>query len=129
MEKVVPYIRPTEKRELVGVDVFIVHEGSVEDLRRLAWRCDQKESEKSGMLIEMIDNRGMVVWPEAIPNVFCSDLFRVRYRRADDSKREITHQDITKLLDCISFQRLEFVKVELLYNFDGKPGFTRGQGQ
>lgn len=127
--KTVSYNRSSEKRELVGVDVFIVHEGSVEDLRRLSWRCDNEDNEEGGMLIEMIDNRGMVVWPEATPDVFCSDLFRVRYRRPDDCKREITHKDIIKLLDCIRFQSLEFVKVELLYNFDGKPGFTRGQGQ
>jgi len=123
----------------------------------LASRCDDEDEEDGGMLIEMIDNRGLVVWPykpqpftkaarieqkkeairlffsnakqESSPDIFCSDLFRVRYRCPDDSQKEITHQDIIKLLDCIRFQGLEFVKTELLYNFDGKPGFTRGQGQ
>ncbi|MFM7564017.1 MAG: hypothetical protein ACKO81_13410 [Planctomycetota bacterium] len=38
-------------------------------------------------------------------------------------------RDIISLLDRITKAGLEFVKLEGLYNFDGKPGFSRGQGQ
>ncbi|MFM8572945.1 MAG: hypothetical protein ACKOAU_15225 [Pirellula sp.] len=36
---------------------------------------------------------------------------------------------ILALLARIHKAGLEFVKHEGLYNFDGKPGFSRGQGQ
>jgi isocitrate dehydrogenase len=36
---------------------------------------------------------------------------------------------LEKLLNRIRQTGIEWVKVENLYNFDGKPGFSRGQGQ
>jgi hypothetical protein len=32
-------------------------------------------------------------------------------------------------MDRVTDVGVEFVKMEGLYNFDGKPGFSRGQGQ
>ena len=128
LHQVVPYIRPTEKRELIGVDVFVENtKETVDRLRSLLWRCDDEET--GGMLLEMIDNRGMVVWPNAAPDIFLSDSFRARYKLPDHSDKTITHENVLKVLDRILFQGLEFLKIELLYNFDGKPGYTRGQGQ
>jgi isocitrate dehydrogenase len=80
-------------------------------------------------MLEMVDNRGMVVWPEKQSDIFHSDSFRARYKLPDGTPGTITHDDVIELLKRISFQSIEFLKIELLYNFDGKPGFTRGQGQ
>lgn len=122
---IVPYVRPTEKRELIGADVFIEYtKGSPEELSSLLL-----PAEGDNILLEMIDNRGMAVWPKAIPGIFCSDSFRARFKLADDSKENVSHRAIIDLLARIQASGLEFLKVELLYNFDGKPGFTRGQGQ
>lgn len=124
--KVVPYIRPQEKKELIGVDVFVQYHGSLERLVLFLLQCDDAEDR---MMLEMVDNRGMVVWPEKQSDIFHSDSFRARYKLPDGTPGTITHDDVIELLKRISFQSIEFLKIELLYNFDGKPGFTRGQGQ
>ena len=41
----------------------------------------------------------------------------------------VPHDRIIALQGRIHRAGLEFVKMELLYNFDGQPGFSRGQGQ
>lgn len=123
--KVLPYIRPTEKRELIGVDVFIEYiKGSADDLGAILSKC-----EGDGMNLEMIDNRGMAVWPKGMPGIFCSDSFRARFQLPDGTAGTIEHRAVIRLLERITAAGLEFLKTELLYNFDGKPGFTRGQGQ
>jgi isocitrate dehydrogenase len=126
IQKIFPYHRPQEKRELIGADVFVEFHGKLEHLILFLLRCDDAED---GMMLEMVDNRGMVVWPQEQPDIFLSDSFRARYKLPDGTPGTISHDDVIGLLNRISFQSLEFLKVELLYNFDGKPGFTRGQGQ
>jgi isocitrate dehydrogenase len=125
LNTVPPYVRPTEKRELVGVDIFLEYtKGTPEELGALLL-----PSEGDHMKLEMIDNRGMAVWPNSIPGIFCSDSFRARFKLPDDSKETVSHESIIHLFERITASSLEFVKAELLYNFDGKAGFTRGQGQ
>jgi isocitrate dehydrogenase len=123
--KIFPYVRPTEKRELIGVDVFVEYtKGSADDLGTLLSTCEEND-----LKLEMIDNRGMTVWPNKVPGIFCSDSFRARFKLPDGKTGIIEHRAILALLERITTVGLEFLKTELLYNFDGKPGFTRGQGQ
>ena len=81
------------------------------------------------MNLEMIDNRGMAVWPKGMPGIFCSDSFRARFKLSDGTSGSVDHHSVIQLLERITAAGIEFLKTELLYNFDGKPGFTRGQGQ
>lgn len=125
LQTTVPYVRPTEKRELVGADIFVEYtKGSADDLGTILLKA-----EGEGLKLEMIDNRGMAVWPQGMPGIFCSDSFRARFKLPDHVVGTTTHLAIIALLNRIENSGLEFLKVELLYNFDGKPGFTRGQGQ
>ena len=119
------YVRSTEKREMVGADVFIEFtKGGPNDLAALL-----QPLEGDGMKLEMLSNRGMAVWPKGLAETFCVDVFRCRFKLPDGSTGAVQHQKITALLDRVTKAGLEFVKLEGLYNFDGKPGFSRGQGQ
>ncbi|MCX6956967.1 MAG: NADP-dependent isocitrate dehydrogenase [Verrucomicrobiae bacterium] len=123
--KVLPYVRPTEKRELVGVDIFVEFtKGSADDLGDILVKCQDEH-----LKLEMIDNRGMAVWPKGMPGIFCSDSFRARFKLPDGTAGTVDHRATLALLERITAAGIEFLKTELLYNFDGKPGFTRGQGQ
>ena len=42
---------------------------------------------------------------------------------------EISHEDIVNLLDNFSKAQIDFIKVENLYNFDGKAGYSLAQGE
>jgi len=119
------YQRPVEKKELVGADVFIEFtSGGPKDLA-----AKVQPLEADGLKLEMLSNRGMAVWPKEIAETFCVDVFRCRFKLPDGASGAVPHDRIIALLDRIHRAGLEFVKMELLYNFDGQPGFSRGQGQ
>jgi isocitrate dehydrogenase len=119
------YTRPEEKRTLVGADVFIdfIQGGPKE----LGGKIEFLAAE--GMKLEMISSRGMAVWPNTMAETFCADQFQCRFKLSDGQNGPVPHTAIVSLLDRIGKAGLEFVKMELLYNFDGKPGFSRAQGQ
>jgi isocitrate dehydrogenase len=73
----------------------------------------------------MIANRGVKVWPDGWPETFCTDHWRCRFL-ADDAA---SAAQIIALLGRLSEAELEFIKTEHLYTFDGKPGFSLGQGE
>ena len=111
-------------KELVGVDVF------------LHWRGDSPESLGSrlqsfsddALKLVMITNRGVKVWPQGLPETFCTDHWRCRFLHPQNGS-PITHGDIINLLARISSDGFDFIKAENLCNFDGQPGYTLGQGQ
>ena len=74
----------------------------------------------------MISNRGVVVWPQGLPETFCTDHWRCRFMAAEGSGRKA---DIIDLLAQMATQGVDFIKTEHLYTFDGQPGFSVGQGQ
>lgn len=118
------YVRSTEKKELVGADVFIEFLGRPPELA-----AKLQPLEADGLKLDMLSNRGMTVWPKGHAETFCVDVYRCRFQLAKDGKPPVSHRAITALLDRVTNAGLEFVKMELLYNFDGKPGFSLGQGQ
>jgi isocitrate dehydrogenase len=82
-----------------------------------------------GLKLEMLSNRGMKVWPGGMAETFTVDETRCRFQLPEDKPGSISHDALQNLLGRIQKAGVEWVKVENLYNFDGKPGFSRGQGQ
>ncbi len=41
----------------------------------------------------------------------------------------ITHTEVASLAANVAKSGLDFIKVENLYQFDGQPGYSMGQGQ
>jgi isocitrate dehydrogenase len=76
----------------------------------------------------MISNRGVKVWPQGMPETFCTDHWRCRFL-ADGAGGTATPAQVLALLGRVAAAGLEFVKTEHLYTFDGVPGFSLGQGQ
>jgi isocitrate dehydrogenase len=119
------YRRPVEAKQLVGVDVLIEFiQGAPEDLARIL-----QPLEGDGLKLETIANRGMTLWPQGHAEAFCTDSFACRFKLPDDAKAVLPHRAVVALLDRIATSGVEFLRTELLYQFDGKPGFTRGQGE
>lgn len=118
------YVPSTEKRTLVGADVFIAFRGKPDDLA-----AKLSPLGGDGMKLEMLDNRGMKVWPGGMEGTFTVDFFRCRFQLPENSSAVLPHKAVTALLDRVTDAGLEYVKFEGLYNFDGKPGFSKVQGQ
>ncbi|MFH1067272.1 MAG: NADP-dependent isocitrate dehydrogenase [bacterium] len=116
-------VRPSEKRELVGVDVFIVF--SSKRPVELAEKLRQAQGDEA--VLEMISNRGLTVWPQEPMEASYAETFCCRFKFSEKKKASLA--DIVELLGKLEKAGLEFVKTESLYCFDGAPGFSLGQGQ
>lgn len=118
------YTRPAPARkELVGVDVFLHWPGSSPD--ELATRLTQAATVQ--LPLDMITNRGVKVWPNGLPETFCTDHWRCRFHALPDAP--VNTANILALLAQVHALGFDFIKVEHLYTFDGEPGYSLGQGQ
>ncbi|MFN9666515.1 MAG: NADP-dependent isocitrate dehydrogenase, partial [Bacteroidota bacterium] len=75
----------------------------------------------------MITNRGIKVWPQGFQETFCTDHWRCRFKPTQGN--QITPETIVQLLNNALQYKVEVIKTENLYNFDGKAGYSLGQGQ
>ena len=122
---VLPPLKPrvSQEKTLIGVDVYINTDNN--DPNALADQILKLGVNDNSIKMESIANRGTKVWPDGQPETFCSDHWRLRFL-ADGG---FTHDGIIALLGKFDAAGVDFIKVENLYNFDGKPGFTAAQGE
>ncbi len=108
-----------QRKDLVGVDVYIDwSSGSAEDLGEL-----MKKVTSTGLRLGFVSNRGVRVWPEGHPEIFCTDHWRCRYF-AFNKGEKVSHTEVITLLEKINEAGFDFIKTEHLYNFDGKPEYS-----
>jgi isocitrate dehydrogenase len=124
MPAIRPSQRPKAKKALVGVDVFLDDSDSTPDA--IAQRL--QEAQNDALRLVMITNRGVKVWPDGFPETFHTDHWRCRFQPAEEGQT-VTHAHITELLSRLAGNGMDFIKIENLYTFDGRPGFSLGQGQ
>lgn len=115
--------KPAAKKELVGVDIFVHWNGS--NPNELAEKVMRIES--NGIKLTMITNRGIKVWPDGFRETFCTDHWRCRFKSLENS--EINKSNIIELLKNSLNENIDSIKTENLYSFDGKAGYSLGQGQ
>jgi len=116
--------RAVARKGIVGVDVFVNwREGTPDQLGSAL-----KSSAGSRFKLVMITNRGVKVWPEGMPETFCTDHWRCRIMSAN-GKDDVKHQEIIELLGRVAQAGFDFIKTEHLCTFDGEPGYSLGQGQ
>ncbi|WBL36835.1 NADP-dependent isocitrate dehydrogenase [Tepidiforma flava] len=113
--------QPPAKKETIGVDVFVHDPAATPDA--LAARLQQHEGD--GLRLTMITNRGVKVWPEGLPETFCTDHWRCRFM-ADGAT---SHAAIVGLLGRLAGAGIDFIKTEHLCTFDGEAAFSKGQGE
>ena len=118
------YVKKTpKKKELVGVDVFVHWNGT--NPNELAEKIQQLNSEN--VHLSMITNRGIKVWPDGFAETFCTDHWRCRFKPTEGNS--IDKSNIISILSQAIDKNIDAIKTENLYNFDGKAGFSLGQGQ
>lgn len=110
-------------KTLEGLDLF-VHWGGL-DPNELASKI--KKMESSGIYLSMITNRGIKVWPDGFKETFCTDHWRCRFKAKNGEQMYKT--DIIELLEKAIEEDIDTIKTENLYEFDGIPAYSLGQGQ
>jgi isocitrate dehydrogenase len=114
--------REPAAKALVGVDVFIQSREAVEEIA-----AKLQKAQNNSIQLTMITNRGVVVWPTGAPETFHTDHWRCRFEALPG--KQFNKPMILDLLSKIHYAHLDFIKTELLFTFDGKPGYSLGQGQ
>jgi isocitrate dehydrogenase len=119
-----PYVRKASAhKELLGMDVFVHWSGT--DANELAEKL--KNVKSKNLQLSMITNRGIKVWPEGFKETFCTDHWRCRYK--SEQGATLSSDDLMELLQSAFGNKIDVIKTENLYSFDGKMGFSLGQGQ
>jgi len=117
-----------QKKELVGVDLFLDWDEDDRDANQLGERINAVLP--APWKLKMITNRGVKVYPDGFPETFCTDHWRCRFLKVDESEDPtLENQNIVKLMTAIGAASLDIVKTENLYLFDGERGYTLGQGE
>ena len=73
----------------------------------------------------MIYSRGIKVWPGGFPETLTGDTCRCRFMA---SAEQWQHASKSSPCSAASKGGIEVIKTENLFNFDGQPGYSLGQG-
>lgn len=111
-------------KKLEGVDIFI--HWTKEDPNEIGTLLSDTMS--GNLKLDMISNRGIKVWPNGLKETFCTDHWRCRFKLIESNKI-LNSNDIILLMKKLNESGVEIIKTENLYNFDGKPAYSLGQGQ
>ena len=116
--------RREEKKELVGVDVYLDWtDGSTDELGKLLSNLSGND-----LQLTFIANRGTKVWPDGFPETFLSDHWRCRIVSKVPGKA-VNHGQVLEFLRRVADAGFDFIQTENLYTFDGKQGFSAAQGE
>ena len=115
--------KPAKKKELVGVDIFVHWNGT--DPNELAAIMQSINTENKQLT--MITNRGIKVWPDGFNETYCTDHWRCRFKPSQG--KILNKNNIINLLSLAMEAKIDVIKTENLYEFDGKSGYSLGQGQ
>jgi isocitrate dehydrogenase len=107
--------------ELKGMDVFVYWPSR--NPNELAAAIGRYAGD--GMALQMIDNRGVKVWPAGRAETFSTDSFRCRFQ----AEGRVEMPRLMALLQRISDGGIEIAMTVTLRNFDGQAGFTLAQGE
>lgn len=104
--------------ELLGVDIFIYSEEPLEKIHQ------QLSHFNSGdLILTMISNRGVAVWPNPMPETSCVDSWRCRFISPEKGER-VNHKQVAMLLTRLAEAGVDFTHTENLCTFDGVPGYS-----
>lgn len=120
----VPTLTTHLDKKLVGIDVFVDWKDSAEKLGNLL-----KQIPHPTLVLKAITNRGVKVWPEGMPETFCTDHWCCRFESIDAKHNAPQAMQLWSLLQHISQSGADVIKTENLYTFDGTPGYSLGQGE
>lgn len=117
-----PSVRPSVKRDLVGVDIFVYSMDAAESFLKIA-----TAKSWAPLSLQMISNRGVRVWPEGHPETFCVDQWRLRFMHKDKTTHT-TQAEILKTIQEVQNTGYDVISTENLYHFDGAPAFSSAEG-
>jgi len=118
------YKRKRQIKRLHGIDVFVDWAGSNPEV--IGQKLDALKTEK--LRLKMITNRGVKVYPNGLEETYCTDHWRCRYIESGMSQG-LQNSDLIDLLSHLDNAKIDIIKTEHLYTFNGERGYSLGQGE
>lgn len=120
------YVRQTQEKQLTGVDAFIDWKGN--DPNQIGDALNDINDLK--LQLKMITNRGVKVYPKGHKETYCTDHWRCRFTTSpNNNSNAIEYEHVLALLSKLHNLGFDVIKTENLYEFDGKIGYSLGQGE
>ena len=116
-------VHPTTRRVL-GMDVFAESELPASQLGKLLTQLGAE----AGFQLKMISNRGTQVFPDKGAQTDCVDHWRCRFLYGHPDT-DLPISRVQQLLAKLEGAGLRWMHVEKLPEFEGKPGYTKAQGE
>ncbi|MCH7409228.1 NADP-dependent isocitrate dehydrogenase [Belliella sp. DSM 111904] len=113
------------EKKLIGVDVFVDWDEDRRDPNALGDAL--RKADADGLVLQLITNRGIKVYPGGMKETFCTDHWRCRFQKSDQSP--VTHSQILDLMNQVAGLGFDFIKSENLYSFDGVRAYSLSQGE
>jgi isocitrate dehydrogenase len=130
-------IKEEQNKTLIGFDLFLDYNKGLDSLVN-----ELKKLESEIFQVKTISCKGLVLWPVSdkhmIPNsvnglltlrVVAKDATGRASNIINNPKINISHQHIINILQYFVQNKLDFVKLEGLYHFNGKAGYCANQGE
>lgn len=109
----------SQKKVLDGIDVFICEENRDPNLLAEKLKTAIKDIPFE---LSYITNRGIKVYPNPLPETFCTNHWRCRFLKKEG---DCVPSDLLLVLEKICSAQLEIIKTENLYSFDGSPNYSQ----
>ncbi|MGP8243717.1 MAG: NADP-dependent isocitrate dehydrogenase [Bryobacteraceae bacterium] len=107
--------------EIRGVDLFVTWPSHNPEALAAAMR----PFVAGGLKLDMIDNRGVKVWPASSAETFCTESFRCRFL----AQSAVGMKPILALCGRVAEAGIDIASTQTLRTFDGKAGYSLAQGQ
>ncbi len=129
--------QPRQEKTLVGVDLFLDWDAPGRSADQLGHALEAACSDN--WKLKMITNRGVKVFPNGLPETFCTDHWRCRFvPQASQVNPEgkgmqqsvpTTYNQVIRLMQHLSEAGFDIIKTENLYEIGGQRAYSLGQGE
>ncbi len=113
------YTSPRVQRDLVGADVSVCD--PLHNPRKLGEALTQVANSTT-LELKSISCRGVQVFPAKTDDIFSTDHLQCRFVSKNG---KATHADVRALLEKMESAKMEWTRLEGLYNIDGQAGFSQ----
>jgi len=101
----------------VGADVYIYAHDRETFLKKMT------TLKVDPLHLTLVTNRGARLFPGGHKETFCVDQWRCRFRHRS-KEQSLLPEELLQLLDTLMESGCDVIRVESLFTFDGKPGFS-----
>ncbi len=109
----------TVVKKLIGADMFVDWTGDIDDLGDKVSALDTGD-----FSLKIISSKGLKVWPDHVPGMNRTDLYRLRF-----TSQSATMADIPALLSTLLEAGIDVAKFESLLEFDGVRAYSLAAGE